>query len=1684
MNARYRDALLRLAVGVGATTVASAAVAVGAPGLMPLLSPQLLGMKDAVEALAPGVAADAAKKGGELLCESALSSSWAAVSAQLAGVRADQGLPPNHHLMRAIRQSWLLALRHCIHLCSEDVLQYRDASVHDPSVEKQLRKVDLWIDLELTACLRPDYFRGLFGAESETALPEGERSAPSALLSGLEQLVKRAVNGTASTSAGALFAELFSSALEDAINELADVLGAPVLGPVQDWLYGCNVQQGDEHGWFAPGWRLAAAAFFAQLVKHDPILGATVLHLRSEKLGERMDSITACLGGLGQRIADMDQRLAQFQAQLRLDTAQRANLLESMARGSSAEAIVRALRMAFPRGTRWTQTASQVRERLARLQGIPLPGQRGEVGHVRFVGREEDLLVLDRFLVEQPRGLAVIASPPGYGKSALLAAWVRRRADAKDTVVRHFISTSHDATRSELEVNGHLMAQLNEIFERPGPEPDGVEALRQNLHATVSARAVHMSEARDRKLIIVLDGLDEARVTIAPFLEHDLADGVYVVVSCRASVGLCPEVLRPWEERRSVVPFVRHDLKGLSQDNVLTWLRQLKGNEVGVTQERLLVRQLWTASDQGVALFLSMLLDDWTRDRVTSTAVGFGAVDLASFERYVYDQFQRLRGAPPAERREVWTNTHQWLIAVLSVALGPLTGSDLRGVLLRLRLDGQPIHSTSAEELLCDHRLTRWLQIDGLSGPQSLVRYSLAHPYLARPLAMELGDLATEARKVLVRWADEAWRRSEGDVSDYPLDWLPELWMHVDVPAAVRLMHDPHFLLSRMADPVNAAARLQMATDEWARLDTYQRDTPAAQTWSAFLSESEPVLLEIARAGVTAERPLQVVVRDCLGDSAICDADGVPIPPRALAAHMPHSVSLLRTVERAHYSRLCVVAVGDYFVSFGDTAVRWWTSDGRSLPERGSLNAHEDGAAGIASAGECAISWGIKGSLRCWTLDGHALEQRSGPLTHSGNIQGVLPLTDGQFVICESGGGIWWCTADGLVHGRGSPVAHAGGASGLLHVGDGVVSWGEDGALRWWTLDGLARQALSVTQAHEAGVNGVLKAGHYLVSWGDDGALCWWTLQGKDLHNSVDFGPAGVSIRGVERVRDTLVSWERPGVLRWWTLDGQRLEANDGTVHGHSLAGALSTGDHLVSWGFDGAIRWWTPNGELLSDRGGMQTGGSSIRGAESVGSHIVSWSRNGALCWWTLDGHAVPHLNRSGIYFKDSRIQGVAWLPNRVVSWGNDGALRWWASDHPPFSNGHLNETSHDSGVMGVLAVCGLFVSWDYHGAIYWWTREGCLLPDRGGRHAHQHRIDGVIHVNESIVSWCAGGALRWWTLDGRPLTDRGDPHAHRGYIDRVQKVGQLVVSRARDEPSRCWTLDGFALPLQDIPTWPLQGATEVSVDHPSEQQTLKHPSSWPTLEGRARRGEYDWKSRLALREEVITVSGNVVSYGVDGSLSWWTPDGDLLPDRGDPQAHAGGIEKVVAIGGNFLSWGRDGVFRLWSSDGRAIPTLGCSHGYKQPSGMTRAIKNGLAVAEGNGTLRWWTVQGQVITGRIVEDAHTAPVNGVISVFDHLVSWGDDGAIRWWTLEGETLADRGDARAHPDGVICMLLGKESLISYGKDGLVRFWSFEGRPLAALAVPGGVRDAYVCRYGDNLIVASRSIWVYDLSKGWT
>ncbi len=358
-----------------------------------------------------------------------------------------------------------------------------------------------------------------------------------------------------------------------------------------------------------------------------------------------------------------------------------------------------------------------------------------------FEGREEEKHQLDKFLTNNSSGVLLVTAAAGFGKSALLSHWQKTRQD-DFFIAYHCFSYRYEKTRSVSEAYRHLLKQLYYYHNLiNGQFPNDENGMRDIL---VGMLGEPVSE-NGKRLVIVLDGLDEADKTFEPFLTS-LPAGVFVIASARAEKGEKPEYLRNWIDNAQ-----RLFLKRLPPEAIAKWLEQI--SELATySQDDDFVTRLHKTTDDGFPLYLRYLIDDLRQAAIKRQDVQAVLKDSpGGFKDYVKEQFGQLAKifGQLAKIKEI-----QWqrkvrkvekLFALLSVALGALSKHDIQHLtsLTAWDLDDLPWQAT------------RWFSIQaGI--------YSFAHPLLAQEFCGVLGLQASEAEGKLIEYCAK-WQKKPSD---------------------------------------------------------------------------------------------------------------------------------------------------------------------------------------------------------------------------------------------------------------------------------------------------------------------------------------------------------------------------------------------------------------------------------------------------------------------------------------------------------------------------------------------------------------------------------------------------------------------------------------------------------------------------------------------------------------------------------------------------------------------------------------------------------------------------------------------------------------------------------------------------------------------------------------------------------
>jgi len=539
-------------------------------------------------------------------------------------------------------------------------------------------------------------------------------------------------------------------------------------------------------GWQPPegagrvSWFDLVCVFFAHEVKHNQVVANIVmakllagLQVDGKSLG---DAFLEQFAPVLERLEAVQRQLEELGRQQREGfeelKARQAELIAILLPMRETQQVMQALLSEVVRWLRWMAEnfgKSHVATYLddATRQFLQEKRQQG------FVGRKEAMERLNRFIAANPNGVAIVYAPAGYGKTAFLAHWIRQAEEAggwlpgdgetRVAIVRHFFSPTMHLSPSPSHAFAHLLAQLARLSDQPTPIPDRDDerwaALRNFLADLKLPEGV--------KLVIVLDGLDDAEGEVEPFTPSKIPEGLFVVVSGRwDGEGELPNYLKKWAKFTEFIP-----LKALSEEELREWLRTAGEGELARFAENDdFVRMLREKTD-GLPLFVRYLMDDLLQ------AVKEGRSPEQVLERtpkgfseYVKEQFKQLVGL--VRKEEGIRN----LFALLTVAKGALRQDEAE------ELTG--LSAWDFEDL--PHPVTRWFSI-GRDEEQRT--YAFAHPLLAEEFRRRLGREAERMEAKLLQWCAGWPARPSPYILRHYADHLHEK----GDPALFRLALDPAF---------------------------------------------------------------------------------------------------------------------------------------------------------------------------------------------------------------------------------------------------------------------------------------------------------------------------------------------------------------------------------------------------------------------------------------------------------------------------------------------------------------------------------------------------------------------------------------------------------------------------------------------------------------------------------------------------------------------------------------------------------------------------------------------------------------------------------------------------------------------------------------------------------------------------
>jgi WD40 repeat protein/DNA-binding XRE family transcriptional regulator len=464
-----------------------------------------------------------------------------------------------------------------------------------------------------------------------------------------------------------------------------------------------------------------------------------------------------------------------------------------------------------------------------------------------------------------------------------------------------------------------------------------------------------------------------------------------------------------------------------------------------------------------------------------------------------------------------------------------------------------------------------------------------------------------------------------------------------------------------------------------------------------------------------------------------------------------------------------------------DGTVRLWAAEtGECLA---TLHGHDAGVWGVALSadGRLLASGSFDGTVRLWApATSECLAILHG---HEGGVRGVALSADGRMV--ASGG------QDGTVRlwsaESGQPQrilrGHTAGVWAVALAGALVASGSLDGTVRLWSLDSGKR--LATLEGHTNGVWAVaLSANNQLVASSslDRTVRLWSAPSGRPLATLHGHsGPVtGVTLTGDGRL---IATGSDDGSIRLW--EGEHWQPL-ATLQGHGAGVwslALSAdGRLLASGGQDGTVRLWNENGQLLGILRG-HTGGVWAVAVRVDGRVVASGSLDGTVRLWAVDtGKCLISLPAH-----DGGVRGVALSADGelVVTGGQDSTIRLWSASGRPLATlrAATGPVIHVAlSADNQLAAGGSFDAtvtlWDVHRSTSL-TLRGRTGPGIGMALSGDGKL---------VASGSDSGAISLWDASTGALISTLEGHRARITSVSVSADGRLVASASDDATVRLW--------------------------------------------------------------------------------------------------------------------------------------------------------------------------------------------------------------------------------------------------------------------------------------------------------
>jgi WD40 repeat protein/nucleoside phosphorylase len=992
--------------------------------------------------------------------------------------------------------------------------------------------------------------------------------------------------------------------------------------------------------------------------------------------------------------------------------------------------------------------------------------------HGGFVGRGAILAALDRLLLDEDTDRwVVVTGGPGVGKSAILSAWLARRAALGEIVPHHFIRRGLYGWDEPAKITASLAAQIEAQFPSQRDADARPDARLADLLVRVSAREL---QPHRKQLVLLIDGLDEydnptgAGDPLAAFLPHALPHGIRILCASRPRHPYLEAV----EARGGELRRIDLDDPASAEDNDAT------------------VRAFWRR--EVVALGLD--------DRFTEEAVdrADGNMQHAVMLR------KHLASVPRAQWRAdaiprgldslitlLWARVARSAIAVqgvgvLCAAREPLTLDELGAVAGWGGFAERDELKRSALELLTERR-----RDDGAAA------YRLHHDSIRAHIVNQVGPAAVRGHHAALARTLATWPApADGVARRYALRHaLAHRAEASDWSALGQLARDLGFLETKCrelgvheveADVARAAELCRADGDEaigrdlidlaraLARESHWLRDDPGAlavQLWN-----------RLRRLGWGADEVMR----------------RLHVPPRTTdLVRVRHVVSrespaLLRNLT-GHAGGVggCAVSCdgGRVVSGSGDNTLRIWDLDSGRVLSTLVGHAQPVMSCAITPDGRRAVSASRDRTLKVWDLDTarviFTLQGHTRPVTSCA----VTP--DGRCVISTSGDNTLkvWDLETGRM--RATLEGHTSAVWSCAITPDGrrVVSASGDRTLRAWDLD--TGGVLSTFEGHTDSVTScaITPDGRRVVSGASDNTLRVWELDTGRAVSAFTGHTDAVMSCAVTRDGHRVVSASSDKTLKVWDLDAGRVLA---TLEGHAdsvtSAAVIVDGRRVVSASDDKTLKVWDLDIGCVAAPVEGHTDLVTSCAVTPDGRRVISASGDRTLKVWDLDTGCVL----ATLEGHTARVTSCAATPDgrRVISASGDNTLKVWDLETGRVLSVLQGQVRRATGCAvtpdGRLAILA-----SSDGALKLWELDtervfATLRGHTGGVTSCAITPDG-----RRVVSASEDTTLKLWELETGRLIHTLEGHGDAVMSCAITPDGRRVVSASDDTTLKLWDLE-----------------------------------------------------------------------------------------------------------------------------------------------------------------------------------------------------------------------------------------------------------------------------------------------------